>query len=59
MRKFVLIRKASQQNCSQHGVKTQAVLMTLFRFAELQGDNTVETILSMAKNAFGAKSALV
>jgi hypothetical protein len=31
--------------------------MTLFRSAELQGDNPVETVLSMAKNAIGAKSA--
>ena len=57
MRKPVLTRKVSQQNRSQHGAKTQAVLMTLFRSAELQGDNPVETVLSMAKNAIGARSA--
>jgi hypothetical protein len=57
MRKPVLTRKVSQQNRSQHGAKTQAILMTLFRSAELQGDNPVETVLSMAKNAIGAKSA--
>jgi len=29
----------------------------LFRSAELQGDNPVETVLSLAKNAIEAKSA--
>jgi len=57
MRKPVLTIKVSQQNRSQHGAKTQAVLMTLFRSAELQGDNPVETVLSLAKNAIAAKSA--
>jgi len=57
MRKPVLTRKVSQQNRSQHGAKTQAVLMTLFRSAELHQDNPVETVLAMAKNAIGAKSA--
>jgi hypothetical protein len=57
MRKPVLTRKVSQQNRSQQGAKTQAVLMTLFRSAELHQDNPVETVLAMAKNAIGAKSA--
>jgi len=51
MRKPVLTRKISQQNRSDQGAKTQAVLMTLFRSAELQGKNPVETILSMAKHS--------
>jgi transposase len=59
MRKPVLTRKVSQQNRSQHGAKTQAVLMTLFRSAELQGDNPVETVLSMAQNAIAAETASV
>jgi transposase len=49
MRKPVLIRKVSQQNRSGQGAKTQAVLMSMFRSAELQGKNPVETVLSLAK----------
>jgi transposase len=51
MRKPVFTRKISQQNRSDQGAKTQSVLMTLFRSAELQGKNPVETILSMAKHS--------
>jgi len=54
LRKPVLTRKVSQQNRSEQGVKTQAVLMTLFRSAELHGDNPVETVLSIAKYAIEA-----
>jgi hypothetical protein len=50
MRKPVLTRKVSQQNRSKQGAKTQAILMTLFRSAELQGENPVETVLAFAKN---------
>ena len=53
MRKPVLTRKVSQQNRSEQGAKTHAVLMTLFRSAELQGKNPVETVLSIAKAAIG------
>jgi hypothetical protein len=49
MRKPVLTRKVSQQNRSKQGAKTHAVLMTLFRSAELQEKNPVETILTLAK----------
>ena len=49
MRKPVLIRKISHQNRSDEGAKTQAVLMSLFRSAELQGQNPIEMILEMAK----------
>lgn len=49
MRKLVLTRKVSQQNRSEQGAKTHAVLMTLFRSTELQGKNPVETGLSNAK----------
>lgn len=55
MRKPVLTRKISQQNRSDQGAKTQAVLMTLFRSAELQGKNPIETVLSMAKHAISNK----
>lgn len=51
MRKPVLTRKVSQQNRSKQGANTQAVMMTLFRSAELQGKNPVETVLSQAKTA--------
>lgn len=50
MRRPAIIRKISQQNRSNKGAKTQAILMTLFRSAELQGLNPVETILNMAKS---------
>jgi ribosomal protein S15P/S13E len=49
MRKPVLTRKVSQQNRSEQGAKTHAVLMSLFRSAELQGKNPVETVLTVAK----------
>ena len=49
MRKPVLTRKVCQQNRSEQGAKTHAVLMSLFRSAELQGKNPVETVLTLAK----------
>jgi transposase len=49
MRKPVLTRKVSQQNRSAQGAKTQAILMSLFRSADLQGHNPVETILTQAR----------
>ncbi len=49
MRKPVLTRKVSQQNRSDQGAKTQAILMTLFRSQELQGKNPVEAVLARAK----------
>jgi transposase len=56
MRNPVLTRKVSQQNRSEDGSKTQSILMSLFRSAQLQGHNPVETILSVAKMALGAPS---
>jgi transposase len=56
MRTPVLTRKVSQQNRSQEGAKTQSILMTLFRSAQLQGQNPIETVLSIAKMALGAQS---
>jgi len=55
MRKPVLVRKVSQQNRSDEGAKTQAILMSLFRSAELQAHNPVEMILTMAKMAVEKK----
>jgi len=56
MRAPVLTRKVSQQNRSDDGAKTQSILMTLFRSAQLQGHNPVEIILSTAKEALSARS---
>jgi transposase len=56
MRSPVLTRKVSQQNRSDDGAKTQSILMTLFRSAQLQGHNPVEIILSTAKEALAARS---
>jgi hypothetical protein len=55
MRKAVLCRRVSQQNRSEQGAKTQAILMTLFRTAELQKQNPVETVLAAAKKAIQKK----
>lgn len=49
MRKPVLIRKVSQQNRSDQGAQTQAILMTLFRTADLQSENPVESVLALAQ----------
>ena len=57
MRKAVLVRKVSQQNRSEQGVRVQAILMTLFRTAELQDQNPVETVLSAAKKTIENKNA--
>lgn len=56
MRKPVITRKISQQNRSEQGAKTHALLMTLFRTAELQGKNPVESVLEMAQAALGGAS---
>jgi transposase len=57
MRKPVLTRKVSQQNRSEQGAKTQAVLMTLFRSAELQVKNPLEDVLSIAKGAISGNNS--
>ena len=51
MRKPVLARKVSQQNRSEQGAKTQAILMSLFRTAEIQAQNPIEVVLYLAKSA--------
>lgn len=56
MRNPVLTRKVSQQNRSEAGAKTQAILMSLFRSAQLQGLNPVETVRTITKIALGAHS---
>jgi hypothetical protein len=55
MRPAVLTRKISQQNRSADGAKAHAVLMTLFRSAQLQGLNPVEHVLQLARTTLEAK----
>ena len=62
MRKPVLWRRRCQQNRSDKGVEAQAILMTVFRTAELQGLNPVDYIEKLvkeqiAKNHIKTKSA--
>jgi len=49
MRTAVHTRKVCQQNRSLNGAKTHAILMTLFRSAQLQGLNPMEYVLQLAK----------
>lgn len=51
MRRPVISRRISQQNRSDKGSITQAILMTLFRTAELQQHNPVDHIQSLAITA--------
>jgi len=59
LRKAVLARKVSRQNRSEQGAKVQAILIALFRTAELQCQNPVETVLSAAKNTIERKNTLI
>lgn len=56
MRTPVLTRKVSQQNRSKDGAKTQAILLTLFRSAQLQGLNPVEAVRTFTQIALGLRS---
>ena len=58
MRPAVLTRKISQQNRSADGAKAHAILMTLFRSAQLQGLNPVEHVLQLARATLEAKPTL-
>jgi transposase len=49
MRKPVLTRKVSQQNRSEQGAQTHAVLMSLFRSAELHGEDPIENLFTLAQ----------
>lgn len=55
MRPAVLTRKISQQNRSEDGAKAHAILMTLFRSAELQQLHPVEHVLQLARTTLKAK----
>ncbi len=57
MRPAVLTRKVSQQNRSMDGAKAHAILMSLFRSAELQGRNPVEYVLELARRSIPGKAA--
>jgi len=54
MRKPVLVRRIIQQNRSKKGAWTQAVLMTIFRTAELKGENPLTAVESIVKNNLAA-----
>jgi len=54
IRRPVITRKISQQNRSAEGAEAHAIFMTLFRSAELQGLNPVETVLHLAKRLLEA-----
>lgn len=58
MRKPAINRKVSQQNRSDRGAKTQAILMTLFRSAELKKLNPVETVLALAKECIDPNTSV-
>jgi transposase len=57
MRPAVLTRKVSQQNRSMDGAKAHAILMSLFRSAELQGCNPVQYVLDLARHSIPGKPA--
>lgn len=57
MRPAVLTRKVSQQNRSNEGAKAHAILMSLFRSAELQGRNPVVYVLELARRNIPGKTA--
>ncbi len=57
MRPAVLTRKVSQQNRSMDGAKAHAILMSLFRSAELQARNPAEYVLELARRSIPGKAA--
>jgi transposase len=56
MRTAVHTRKVSQQNRSPEGAKTHAILLSLFRSAQLQGLHPVEYVLQLARAAISGES---
>jgi transposase len=56
-RKPVITRKISQQNRSDAGAKAHAILMTLFRSAELQGLNPVDYVLALTKASISGQTS--
>jgi hypothetical protein len=51
IRPSVILRKICQQNRSWRGARVQAILMTIFRTAHMEGKNPFETTLELAKTA--------
>ena len=51
IRPSVILRKICQQNRSWKGARVQAILMTIFRTAHMEGKNPFETTLTLAKAA--------
>lgn len=51
MRKPVMARKICQQNRSERGAKTHAILLSLFRTAELQGHQPIDYVITLTKAA--------
>ena len=49
-------RKVSQQNRSLQGAKTHAILLSLFRSAQLQGLHPVQYVLQLLKPALAGQS---
>jgi transposase len=49
-------RKVSQQNRSLEGAKTHAILLSLFRTAQLQGLNPVEHVMQLAQAIISGES---
>lgn len=54
MRKPVITRKISQQNRSKQGAYTHAIFMSLFKSAQLQGLNPIQSVMEQAQNAIAA-----
>lgn len=55
MRKPVTARKVCQQNRSERGAKTHAILLSLFRTAELQGEHPVAFVIELTKAAIAGR----
>jgi transposase len=52
-------RKVSQQNRSLQGAKTHAILLTLFRSAQLQGLNPVDYLMQLASATISCQSTTI
>jgi transposase len=56
MRVAVHTRKVSQQNRSLQGAQTHAILLTLFRTAQLQKRNPIEHVMQLASTALATRT---
>lgn len=55
MRKPVAARKVCQQNRSQNGAETHAILLSLLRTAELQGQDPVRFVIGLTQAAIAGR----